>query len=230
MYEEHVENNTAFSLRKCAKALGISTYTVKLIFEEDLKIAPYKRIKAHLLQDTHKLKRNDRSKILYRRYCNLNILKFIMFSDEKYFTLNHNGYIQIDRCYGSKENGKKGIPQERLLKFGDKNSRKLLVWAGISYHGKIHLEILKEGENMTGDRYRRLIKEVVYPKAKMFYPKIVHNGGIRRILTNMILQQDGATCHTANATISLLKKIRLNYIKKTEWPPKSPDLNPCDYR
>ena len=42
-------------------------------------------------------------------------------------------------------------------------------------------------------------------------------------------QQDGATAHTANDTQQWLENECSDWIKKDEWPPKSPDLNPLDY-
>lgn len=41
--------------------------------------------------------------------------------------------------------------------------------------------------------------------------------------------QDGATSHTANDTQDWLERRVPDYIKKNQWPPRSPDLNPLDY-
>jgi hypothetical protein len=44
------------------------------------------------------------------------------------------------------------------------------------------------------------------------------------------LQQDGATSHTANSTIKMLKQFFDDrIISKNLWPPRSPDLTPPDY-
>ncbi|GFU64399.1 DUF4817 domain-containing protein [Trichonephila clavipes] len=40
-------------------------------------------------------------------------------------------------------------------------------------------------------------------------------------------QQDGATCHTARATIDLLKEFHV--FGPVNWPPRSCDLTPLDY-
>jgi len=52
-------------------------------------------------------------------------------------------------------------------------------------------------------------------------------------LDDMWFQQDGATCHTAHATIDLLKsKFGERVISRNgpvEWPPRSCDLTPLDY-
>ena len=43
-------------------------------------------------------------------------------------------------------------------------------------------------------------------------------------------QQDGATPHTANLVQDwCASKFGANFINKQQWPPRSPDLNPCDY-
>lgn len=43
-------------------------------------------------------------------------------------------------------------------------------------------------------------------------------------------QQDGATPHTADSVQNWLKsKFGNFFINKTKWPPRSPDLNPCDF-
>ena len=42
-------------------------------------------------------------------------------------------------------------------------------------------------------------------------------------------QQDGAPPHTARETQNWLGTQCPDWIKKDEWPPKSPDLNPMDY-
>ncbi|GFW74872.1 putative DD41D transposase [Trichonephila clavipes] len=46
-------------------------------------------------------------------------------------------------------------------------------------------------------------------------------------------QQDGATCHTARATIDLLKDTfgdrRISRFGPVNWPPRSCDLTPLDY-
>ena len=41
--------------------------------------------------------------------------------------------------------------------------------------------------------------------------------------------QDGATPHTANAVQNYLKSKSKRFFDKSMWPPRSPDLNPCDF-
>ncbi|GFS56829.1 transposable element Tc3 transposase [Trichonephila clavipes] len=53
------------------------------------------------------------------------------------------------------------------------------------------------------------------------------------LLLELWFQQDGATCHTARATIDLLKDtfgVRLiSRFRPVNWPPRSCDLTPLDY-
>ena len=52
-------------------------------------------------------------------------------------------------------------------------------------------------------------------------------------IEDMWFQQDGATCHTANDTMHLLRtKFHGRIISRNSdasWPPRSPDLTPLDY-
>ena len=55
----------------------------------------------------------------------------------------------------------------------------------------------------------------------------------RRRLSRTWFQQDGATCHTAAATLKLLKEAFgtriLSRSSNFAWPPRSPDLTPPDF-
>jgi hypothetical protein len=43
-------------------------------------------------------------------------------------------------------------------------------------------------------------------------------------------QQDGATAHTATTVQSWLReRFQKRFMDKKVWPPRSPDLNPCDF-
>ena len=51
----------------------------------------------------------------------------------------------------------------------------------------------------------------------------------RRILPGQfIFQQDGAPAHTASLAQDWLSRNCPEFIRKEEWPPNSPDLNPLD--
>lgn len=54
---------------------------------------------------------------------------------------------------------------------------------------------------------------------------------IRRVARGepWIWQQDGARCHTAQATTDFLDAEHVQYVPPDTWLPNSPDLNPLDY-
>jgi hypothetical protein len=42
-------------------------------------------------------------------------------------------------------------------------------------------------------------------------------------------QQDGAPAHSSRLAQQFLEQIIADFIRKDEWPPNSPDLNPLDF-
>ncbi|GFS49217.1 transposase [Trichonephila clavipes] len=80
-----------------------------------------------------------------------------------------------------------------------------------------------EGHNVTvnGDRYRVMITNFFIPE--------LNNHDVQELW----FQQDGATCHTARATIDLLKDTfgdrLITRFGSVNWPPRSCDLTPLDY-
>ncbi|GFX84863.1 uncharacterized protein TNCV_4996951 [Trichonephila clavipes] len=80
-----------------------------------------------------------------------------------------------------------------------------------------------EGHNVTvnGDRYRAMITNFFIPE--------LNNHDVQELW----FQQDGATCHTARATIDVLKDTfgdrLISRFGPVNWPPRSCDLTPLDY-
>ncbi|GFV39107.1 hypothetical protein TNCV_4339951 [Trichonephila clavipes] len=73
----------------------------------------------------------------------------------------------------------------------------------------------------NGDRYRAMITNFFIPES--------NNHDVQELW----FQQDGATCHTARATIDLLKDTfgdrLISRFGPLNWPPRSCDLTPLDY-
>ncbi|GFX33469.1 uncharacterized protein TNCV_1006301 [Trichonephila clavipes] len=74
---------------------------------------------------------------------------------------------------------------------------------------------------VNGDRYRAMITNFFIPE--------LNNQDVQELW----FQQDGATCHTARATIDLLKDTfgdrLISRFGPVNWPPRSCDLTPLDY-
>ncbi|GFT82501.1 uncharacterized protein TNCV_4173441 [Trichonephila clavipes] len=108
------------------------------------------------------------------------------------------------------------------------------VYVETPLHQKAHCLVLyglvesffknDEGHNVAvnnGDRYRAMITNFFIPE--------LNNHDVQELW----FQQDGATCHTARATIDLLKDTfgdrLISRFGPVNWPPRSCDLTPLDY-
>ncbi|GFX05245.1 DUF4817 domain-containing protein [Trichonephila clavipes] len=102
---------------------------------------------------------------------------------------------------------------------------KLTVWCALWAGGIIGPYFFKydEGHNVTvnGDLYRAMI-------TNFFIPELNYHD-----VQELWFQQDGATCHTARATIDLLKDMfgdrLISRFGPVNRPPRSCDLTPLDY-
>ncbi|GFW86492.1 transposable element Tc3 transposase [Trichonephila clavipes] len=139
--------------------------------------------------------------------------KRILFSDEAHFWLN--GYVNKQNCRIWSEANPQVYVETPL------HPEKLTVWCAL-WAGGILLQN-DEGHNVTvnGDRYRAMITNFFIPE--------LNNHDVQELW----FQQDGATCHTARATIDLLKDTfgdrLISRFGPVNWPPRSCDLTPLDY-
>ncbi|GFV62419.1 hypothetical protein TNCV_1183331 [Trichonephila clavipes] len=115
--------------------------------------------------------------------------KRILFSDEAHFWLN--GYVNKQNCRIWSEANPQVYVETPL------HPEKLTVWCALWAGGIIGPYFFKndEGHNVTvnGDRYKAMITNFFIPE--------LNNHDVQELW----FQQDGATCHTARATIDLLK-------------------------
>ncbi|GFX68082.1 RNase H domain-containing protein [Trichonephila clavipes] len=143
--------------------------------------------------------------------------KRILFSDEAHFWLN--GYVNKQNCRIWSEANAQVYVETPL------HPEKLTVWCALWAGGIIGPYFFKndEGHNVTvnGDRYRALITNFFIPE--------LNNHDVQELW----FQQDGATCHTARATIDLLKETfgdrLISRFGPVNWPPRSCDLTPLDH-
>ncbi|GFW95469.1 hypothetical protein TNCV_1721711 [Trichonephila clavipes] len=139
--------------------------------------------------------------------------KRILFSDEAHFWLN--GYVNKQNCRIWSEANPQVYVETPF------QPQKLTVWCAL-WAGGILLQN-DEGHNVTvnGDRYRAMITNFFIPE--------LNNHDVQELW----FQQDGATCHTARATIDLLKDTfgdrLISRFGPVNWPPRSCDLTPLDY-
>ncbi|GFV64634.1 putative transposable element [Trichonephila clavipes] len=138
--------------------------------------------------------------------------KRILFSDEAYFSLN--GYVNKQNCRIWSEANPQVYVKTPLH---PENLTGALYGLVESFFKN------DEGHNATvnGDRYRAMITNFFIPELN------------KRDVQELVFQQDGATCHTARATIDLLKGTfgdrLISRFGPVNWPPRSCDLTPLDY-
>ncbi|GFV65012.1 transposable element Tc3 transposase [Trichonephila clavipes] len=138
--------------------------------------------------------------------------KRILFRDEAHFWLN--GYVDNQNCCIWGEANPQVYGETPLLP--EKLTGALYGLVESSFKND-------EGHNITvnGDRYRAMI-------TNFFIPELNSHD-----VQELWFQQDGATCHTARATIDLLKDAfgdrLISRFGPVNRPPRSCDLTPLDY-
>ncbi|GFX31476.1 putative DD41D transposase [Trichonephila clavipes] len=138
-------------------------------------------------------------------------------SDEAHFWLN--GDVSKQNCRIWSEANPQVYVETPL------HSEKLTVWCALWAGGIIGPYFFKNDEehNVTvnGDRYRAMITNFFIPE--------LNNHDVQELW----FQQDGTTCHTARATIDLLKDTfgdcLISCFGPVNWPPRSCDLTLLDY-
>ncbi|GFU77963.1 transposable element Tc3 transposase [Trichonephila clavipes] len=137
--------------------------------------------------------------------------------DEAHFWLN--GYVNKQNCRIWSEANPQVYVETPL------HPEKRTVWCALWAGGIIGPYFFKndEGHNVTvnGDRYRAMITNFFIPE--------FNNHDVQELW----FQQDDATCHTACATIDLLKdtfgECVISGFGPVNWPPRSCDLTLLDY-
>ncbi|GFV54810.1 putative transposable element [Trichonephila clavipes] len=143
--------------------------------------------------------------------------KRILFSDEAHFWFN--GYVNKQNCRIWREANPQVYVETPL------HPEKLTVWCALWAVGIIGPYFFKndESHNVTvnGDQYRAMITN--------FFILELNNHDVQELWC----QQDDAICHTARATIDLLKDTfgdrLISRFGPVNWPPRSCDLTPLVY-
>lgn len=216
--KEYFAQNPRDSLRKTAQVLDISYSSLRFIARKAIKLYPYKITGVHRISDEAKEAR--------KAFC-ANILGIengetfpvqqTIFTDEAHFWMD--GYVnsQNYRFWGTEP------PNE----YSDVSlhPKKVTAWAAFCSKG-IFVKIFTD--TVTGERYRKLLLEEWLPFANN-----------HQVVTDWYFMQDGAPPHGTNAVFDVLNSAYENRViayqypdrmgSGMDWPPYSPDLNPCDY-
>lgn len=202
---------------KISRKIGVSVSSVKRMVKKS-GVNNYKRLKSTSLTEGARQRRLERSKKLLTRFP-MRRVKLMCFQDEKDFTLEVPTNVQNNRVYS--RNRKSEIAEERLYHKGNRQSLKLMVSCCLSWNGVTSPFFVDPSKmKVTGSYYTKHLRTQLLPACEKLYPA-----------NDFIFQQDGASSHTSNVCQNYLRATlgRGRMVSKTEWPPKSPDLNVLDY-
>ena len=203
------------SHRKVAARAKISRGSACRIISRDLGLRSYKRSKTEALTLQTIGKRVTRCRRLLDWLKNVNP-DTILFTDEKIWSVQEKYNCQNSRVYS---NDRAGIPDVYKSVEQSLHPKSVMIWAGISGCGRTKLVFIPQGTKITANVYQNLILEKHVKKITTTFMKG----------KNWTFQQDGAPTHTAKSSLEWLANNVPNFLGRDQWPPSSPDLNPCDY-
>lgn len=199
------------SLRTCEETMSISRSTVHKVARRKLQLYPYRLLLVQALSDFDKIVRIEACRRL------LDIIteeKLTIFTDEAKFRTD--GFVNRWNCRCWDYERPDDFVAEQT-----QSAKAVMVWAGMSKDNLFGPYFFPA--TVTGEVYRAVLSEI-------FYPDLVQTvGGTQQVW----FQQDGAPAHAAKETLELLKSLFDERIISREctceWPPRSPDLAPCDF-
>lgn len=218
--EENIENvrillqeNPNVSIRR--NGLPLSRSTFNRIILHDLHWHPYKiHSRQHLMETDYARRREYAAWLLSKP---VRFLDRVVIGDEAAFFMNGKVNSQNTRMYSEKGNPPEFNYEVPFCR------EKLSVWIGICGNGSIIGPFFYEN-TMTGAKYLDLINDSILPELQRIY-----GNNFNRLWWF----QDGAPAHRVIIVRERLQElfgtriVSLNH--EVEWPPRSPDLTPCDY-
>ena len=175
----------------------------------------YRRSMGHLLTPSLKGIRRLRAKQLLVQYAEKH--RNILFTDEKIFTIEEHFNKQNDRVYA---HSVQEAAQVIYMVERGHHPASVMVWWGVSYLGVTELHFCTQGVKTSAKSYLEDILEIVVKPLRETLFKEQH----------WIFQQDSAPTHKAKTTQQRLAANVPEFIKVSDWPSGSPDLNPLDYK
>jgi len=216
---DYFDENPTTSTRRASVELGIPRSTLRRIIKSKLKLYPYK---IQVFQELSEFDMERRVEFANHLLAQIesNDIQFgkIWFSDECHFWLS--GYVNKQNYrFWAREN-------PRIFTTTSTKPKRVSVWCAISTSGVLGPYFFES--NVNGENYRKMLSEYFIPTASGL--NCIHD---------FHFMQDGALPHRTGDVLDLLndhfheRVIGLGYMSRfgdgMDWPPYSPDLNPCDY-
>ena len=199
------------SQRRASNELGIARSSLRRIMKH-FKLKPYRpRLLQALNEDDPDRRIEFCEWLLEESSHDPSLLDRILWTDEAIFQTN--GRVNRHNCvYWSDTNPHLIIEREL-------NVPRVAVWGGIWSNGVIG-PFFFDG-NVTGEKYLAMLEDVILPQLRQ-----------QPVFRKMIWQQDGAPAHYSTIVREFLDDKFSVWIGRRgtiDWPPRSPDLTPCDF-
>lgn len=217
---ELLEQNPHVSSRR--NPIAIPQATFNRITRLDLRWHPYRMHVRHELLENDWPRRLRFSEWFNQRCRKENFLDQLIIGDEAGFEMN--GQVNT---HNVREYAPKGNPP--AFNFDRSHERaKLTVWAGLCGNGVVLGPYLFDG-NVDGLAYLRMLNEFAFPVLANNFNNQYWEGMFR----GLWWAQDGAPAHRLLEVRHRLNETFRNRVvglgHNVEWPPRSPDLTPCDF-
>jgi len=129
--------------------------TVRRILHNGLHLKCFKKCRS-TISEANKLARLQRARQLLRQYP-ASLDNFVIFTDEKLFTVARPLNTQYDRIYAHHDTLKKQVPATQLLCTRPTFSCSLMVSTGMSAFGRTSVHFVEPGLKVNGQYYRDVL-------------------------------------------------------------------------
>lgn len=220
VHDELIRNPEGVTCR--VNNLNLPSATFNRIVRIDLKWHPYKIQRRHQLKVADYQRRVRFSQWFLEKNRSPQFLANLVIGDEAGFWMNGRVSSQNVRRYAPKGNNPEFAYEVSASK------EKLMVWMGLSGNGTVLGPFFLD-ESVTGAKYLEMLNEELFPQLVVAFGNQFNNGSFSRLWW----AQDGAPAHTSVDVSTWMteffrhKIIALHH--PNEWPPRSPDLTPCDF-
>lgn len=212
-----IDNNPNTSTRRLQREAGIPKSTVSRIIRDQL-IRPFHiQPVQELLPPDYELRLSFLQTIRERRVVDNGFHTKILFTDESCFTRRGMTNLHNDHVYADENpHAIKSRHYQREFKIN--------VWVGII--GEFIVGPLRLPDRLNGDSYLRFLQQNL--------PELLEDLPLN-LRRNTFFMHDGAPPHFARAVREYLGEqfggrwIGRGQEAPIQWPPRSPDLNPCDF-
>jgi hypothetical protein len=212
---DKIRRNPVRSQRQLAAEHGTSAMTINRILRENLHVKPYKSRRRRMYLAGGQAERLRRMKLLKTRLAVFDP-KAVIFSDEKIFRVDQVWNSQNRRVYSVSL--AQSAP-EHLYVGNSQRAPGIMVFAAISGSGVSPLVFVDPGAKVNQEYYReKILRSAVLPWVQCTFTNVPY-----------IFQQDGAPSHTAHSVQAFCEANFHDFLRRTEWPAASLDMNPCDF-